>query len=83
MSRDFVGKIEKYIQDNGMLSFGDSVVVGVSGGADSVALLTVLKELSDKYGLKLKAAHVNHGLRPEAAEEAGYVRRLCEEFDVP
>ncbi|MBP5151445.1 MAG: tRNA lysidine(34) synthetase TilS, partial [Lachnospiraceae bacterium] len=83
MSADFIGKIEKYIEKNRMLQKGDTVVAGVSGGADSMALLTVLHELSSKYDLKLKVAHVNHGLRPEAAAEAEYVRSVCNELNIP
>ncbi len=83
MSSDFIGKIEKFIEENHMLELGDSVVAGVSGGADSVALLFVLHELAPKYNLRLTVAHVNHGLRPEAAEEAEFVRNLCADLKVP
>ncbi|MCR5310190.1 MAG: tRNA lysidine(34) synthetase TilS [Lachnospiraceae bacterium] len=83
MSADFIGKIEKYTEKNRMLQKGDAVVVGVSGGADSMALLTALHELSSKYDLKLKVAHINHGLRPEAVSEADYVRSVCEKLGIP
>lgn len=66
-----------------MLDYGDNVVVGVSGGADSLALLFSLLKLKDEYGLKLFVAHINHGLREEARGEADYVRALCETGDVP
>ena len=53
----------KYIERHKMIQPGDKVVVGLSGGADSVALLHVLKELQDSMHFELYAAHVNHGLR--------------------
>ena len=50
-----------------MLSYGDKVVLGVSGGADSLALLYVLSEMRE-YGLELIVAHLNHGIRGEEAD---------------
>ncbi len=64
------------IQRHGMLRPGDRVVAGVSGGADSVALLDLLCRLE---GLTLTVCHLNHGLRPEAGEEEAFVRRLAED----
>jgi tRNA(Ile)-lysidine synthase len=66
-----------------MLSGGETVLVGVSGGADSVALLHVLSELADSLPLKLSVLHVHHGLRPEADDEARFVERLGEEMRLP
>ncbi len=50
-----------------MLNHGDAVVVGVSGGADSMALLHLLHNLTPEYDLKLSVCHVNHGIRGEEA----------------
>ncbi len=50
-----------------MLSPGDTVIVGLSGGADSMALVSVLNDIKSEYDLTLIAAHVNHGLRGEEA----------------
>lgn len=62
------------------LSAGDSVVVALSGGADSVALLCVLQEL----GLRVEAAHCNFSLRGAASEsDERFVRALCQERGVP
>ena len=49
--------MEKYIIENALVKNGESVLVGVSGGADSVALIFSLKELSQKMGFNLYAAH--------------------------
>lgn len=63
---------------------GTRVVVGVSGGADSVALLCGLRALSPPSSIELHAAHLNHGLRPGSAEEdAEWTRALCRRLDVP
>lgn len=65
-----------------MLRGGEAVLVAVSGGPDSVALLDVLCVLRGSFGLTLTAVHVHHGLRPEADAEADGVRRLCERVGV-
>ena len=70
-------KVFDYIGQNGLLSEGDTVVVGVSGGADSVCLLHLLKEYSAAHPLKLIAAHVHHGLRESADRDEEYVQKLC------
>lgn len=59
------------------------VLVGVSGGADSLALLHLLWRWSHEGGPLLHAAHVDHGLRPESRAEAERVRALCGEWGVP
>lgn len=66
------------IRQDRLLARGDSVVAGVSGGPDSVALLHVLARLRDDLGISLVAVYVDHGLRPPASQaEAGYVRSLA------
>ena len=70
-------EVKRTIDAHGMLDKGAEVVVGVSGGPDSVALLHVLASLRDEYDLSLHTAHLNHLMRgEEAKEDAGYVRRL-------
>ncbi len=69
-----------------MLSDVKSIVVGVSGGADSVALLHFLKKVCrEKYENKIKliAAHINHGLREEEADrDEEFVRKICEKWEI-
>ena len=62
---------------------GEGLVVGLSGGADSVALLDLLHRLAPERGLRLVAAHLDHGLRPDSAEDAAFCARACRERDVP
>jgi len=68
----------------GLFSCGDRVVCAVSGGADSVALLTLLCERREELGILLRAAHFNHKLRGEESErDEAFVRQLCQNLDVP
>lgn len=79
MSTKLLKKIRQAIDQYRMLDIGDGVVVAVSGGPDSVALLAILKHLSAEYKLRLVVAHLNHGLRPGPAEdEEAFVHRLSE-----
>lgn len=83
-SADLLSEVEAYIAENGLLERGDSVVVGLSGGADSVALLTILVKLAPKYDWSVRAAHFNHGIRGVGAEEDElFCRDLCEDRGVP
>src|SRR2546430_8715498 len=66
-----------------MLAGGESVLVAVSGGADSVALLHVLATLARAWCLGLHALHVDHGLRADSARDAEVVRRLGQRLGVP
>ena len=62
---------------------GDHVLVGVSGGPDSVALLHALVLLRTELALRLTVCHVHHGLRPEADREAAFVEALAARLDCP
>lgn len=68
----------------GLLKPADRVLVAVSGGPDSVALLSVLSALARSWDLTLQAVHVNHGLRgAESDEDASFVTGLCDRLGVP
>ena len=78
MENSLLNKVRKDIEDNNLLNPGSKVVIGVSGGADSVCLLKVLIELRQEYDLKLFVVHVNHGLRGiEADKDQAYVMEIC------
>ncbi len=63
---------------------GARMLVGVSGGADSIALMRGLHALAGPGQLQIVAAHLNHGMRPRAAEEdADWTAQLCRRFDIP
>ncbi|MBQ8040540.1 MAG: tRNA(Ile)-lysidine synthetase, partial [Lachnospiraceae bacterium] len=78
-----VKTVEGYMEQHQMIMENDVIVAGVSGGADSVCLFLLLEEFCKRKHAKLVVVHMNHGIRPEAAEDAAYVRQLCEEFGVP
>lgn len=78
-----VQKTKQFMEKHHILSEDAGVLVGLSGGADSVALLEVLCDLRDSMKLKLAALHVHHGIRPEAEQDAAFCRELCEARQVP
>lgn len=79
----FTEKVEQLINKKSLVAPGMRIVVGVSGGADSVALLTVLNDLAPKYSLNLYAAHLNHLLREEAGEDAAFVQKFAGSLGIP
>ncbi len=66
-----------------MVRAGDRVLVGLSGGADSVALTELLVELQPRLEIALGLAHLNHGLRAEAEEDERFCRSLSEKLSLP
>jgi len=66
-----------------MLAGGETVLVAVSGGADSVALLHLLHALAPSWRLTLHVVHVDHGLRPDSAADAAFVRELGARLGLP
>ena len=63
---------------------GKSVAVALSGGSDSVCLLSVMKNLQEKYGYSLCALHLNHGIRgSEAARDSQFCQKLCQDLNIP
>lgn len=77
-------KAAEAIHTYGLIERGQTVVCGVSGGADSVALMYALLSLSPQMEFKVCAAHLNHGIRGQSAEhDEQFVRDLCEFYGVP
>jgi tRNA(Ile)-lysidine synthase len=74
---------QDYIHTHTLLNMGDTVIIGVSGGPDSVALTQILNELKFALGLHLHIAHFNHGLRKEAAQEQHFVEILARDLNIP
>jgi tRNA(Ile)-lysidine synthase len=71
------------IRRHAMLAGGEAVLVAVSGGADSVALLWVLGELAADLRLALSVLHLDHGLRPDSAADADFVEALARARGLP
>ncbi len=73
-----------YMERYRMTSCGDGILAGLSGGADSVCLVYLLKRLSGGLGTELRAVHVNHGLRgAEADRDEAFSRSFCEALEIP
>lgn len=76
--------VKKTVASYGMLQRGDTVVAAVSGGPDSVCLLTALRGLAPEYGLALHVAHLDHMFRGEgSARDAGFVADLAARLNIP
>ena len=77
-------QVQSALERHAMVPRGDLVLVAVSGGADSVALLHALLQLREKLGLRLAVAHLHHGIRGTAADaDAACVRRLAKRLALP
>ncbi len=81
---DFLEQIRNEIKNQNLLKPGAKVIVGVSGGADSVCLLKVLSELKNELKIELLVVHINHGLRgAEADNDQKHVEKLCRDWLIP
>ena len=79
MNNTVISTIEKY----SLIEYGDSVVIALSGGADSVTLLDILNSIKEKYSLKIYAAHLNHNIRGEEAErDESFCKILCKNYNI-
>lgn len=76
-------KLLKTIQKYNLIQKQDKIVIGVSGGPDSMCLLDSLYCLKEKLGIEIVVAHVNHMIRKEAEEETAYVKKYCNKHDIP
>ena len=80
---DIADKAAASIKKYSMLSGGEKVLIGLSGGPDSVCLLHVLHILKDKLRLELNAIYLDHGLRPdETPAEIAFCKKLCDGLNV-
>jgi len=82
MKNKVLETIKKYY----LIENGEKIVLGVSGGPDSIAMLDILNEIrneeKNKFKFDIVVAHVNHMIREEAKEDEEYVRRFCEEKNI-
>ncbi len=79
MDRDSIyEKVTSYIKENDLISPGDTVVEGISGGADSVCLMLILEEYKKEVAFNTVAVHVHHGIRKKSADkDLKFVEKLC------
>jgi len=78
MKQKVLNTIKKY----NMLKNGDKIVVGVSGGPDSICLLHTLYTLKQELGIEIYVAHINHMIRDVADEETEYVKNFCKKLGI-
>jgi tRNA(Ile)-lysidine synthase len=83
MVRSIEKKIEDYNSTYHLWKAYDNIIVGVSGGADSMALLHYLHKKKEKYHLNLQVAHVHHGIREDADKERDFVIAYCKSLGLP
>lgn len=76
-------KVIEYILGKKLIESGDHIILGVSGGADSVYLLHVLCQLRAQMKISLTVVHINHQIRAESVDEMQFVRELCGQCGVP
>ncbi len=78
LKEQVIDTIKKY----NLINDGDKVVIGVSGGPDSICLLHILNEIKNELNFKIYVAHINHMIRKEAEEETTYVKEFCEKLGI-
>ncbi len=79
----FINTIKKYIEKFRLFQKGDRVLLGISGGIDSVVLLEVLCILKKEYNLSLFVSHYDHKIRKNSYKDALFVYKLCKERKIP
>lgn len=75
-------KVIDFLVNEVKLKDGDTIVLGNSGGPDSMCLLTILLRLREKYHLNIVSAHVNHNVRSESAAEKEFLMNYCKDNNV-
>ncbi|MCF2612611.1 tRNA lysidine(34) synthetase TilS [Fusobacterium perfoetens] len=81
---DIIEKVVKRIEKTGLIKKNDRIVVGCSGGPDSIFLLEVLLRIREEYNLFLGLAHINHMFRGDEAErDENFVRSLGKKYNIP
>ena len=73
----------KRVQQGGLVPKNSTVILGLSGGPDSLTLLHILKELESPENLNIVPVHVNHQLRENADSEERHAAEICREWNLP
>jgi tRNA(Ile)-lysidine synthase len=75
-----IARVRETLRRWPMFNSGDLVIAAVSGGVDSLVLLDVLLQLKEETGTRLRVLHIDHGVRPESGEDAGYVEKVAAHY---
>lgn len=78
LKEQVIDTIKKY----NLIKENDSIVIGVSGGPDSICLLHILNEIKNELNFKIYVAHINHMIREEADSETEYVKEFCKNLGI-
>ncbi len=78
LKEQVINTIKKY----NLINDGDKIVIGVSGGPDSICLLHILNEIKSELNFQIYVAHINHMIRKEADEETEYVKKFCKNLGI-
>lgn len=76
-------KVSNYITKHNMVRENNHIILAISGGPDSMALLYIMDKLKQDLNITLTVAHVNHSLRPEADEEESFVKKCSLDLGIP
>lgn len=78
-------KIYEFVTKNKLIENGDKIILGVSGGPDSICMLNILNQMSTtgKVDFEIVVAHVNHGLRQNAILDENFVTEFCNKKQIP
>ncbi len=76
-------KVKETIKKYNLINSGDRIVLGVSGGPDSIAMLDILRQLRDEIKFEIYVVHINHNIRgKDADEDEEYVKKYCENYNI-
>ncbi|KPV43457.1 tRNA lysidine(34) synthetase TilS [Alicyclobacillus ferrooxydans] len=75
--------VRRFIESSYPDASSQDWTVALSGGVDSMVLTRLLKPIADEWGVSLSAVHVNHGMRAEAARDAQFAEKACNELGIP
>ena len=76
-------KFLKTVKENNMINENDVIVVGVSGGPDSIALLYCLNKFKTMLKYKIVCAHINHLIRKDSTDDELFVENACKKMQIP
>ncbi len=76
-------KVLNTIKENKLIENGDVIVVGVSGGPDSITLLSFLNKYKEKLKIKIIVAHINHLIRKDSTDDEHFVENVCKKYQIP
>ena len=77
-----IKKVLETIKKYNLIEKGDKIVLGVSGGPDSITMLDILKQLREELVFEIVVAHINHMIREEAIEDEKYVQEYCKKNNI-